>query len=119
MSPSVAELPAATVDHVQAVKENIKQQEIVLQTAEVADKVGSTRLQYSLPFANQRLPPAQGPSYPFYYPYFDVDEKFPVTQLFGMSRHRYMRSLVVHTLQTTSTPASAPIPRSPICSRPM
>ena len=44
MSPSVAELQAATVDHVQAVKENIKQQETVPQTAEVADKVGSTRL---------------------------------------------------------------------------
>ena len=44
MSPSVAELQAATVDHVQAVKENIKQQETVPQTAEVADKVGSMRL---------------------------------------------------------------------------
>ena len=44
MSPSVAELQAATVDHVQAVKENIKQQETAPQTAEVADKVGSTRL---------------------------------------------------------------------------
>lgn len=24
----------------------------------------------------------KGPSYPFYFPYFDVDEKFPVTQIF-------------------------------------
>lgn len=44
MSPSVAELQSATVDHVQAVKENIKQQETALQTAEVVDKVGPARL---------------------------------------------------------------------------
>ena len=25
----------------------------------------------------------KGPSYPFYYPYWDVDEKFPPTELFG------------------------------------
>jgi sulfonate dioxygenase len=25
----------------------------------------------------------QGPSYPFYFPYYDVNEKFPPTELFG------------------------------------
>lgn len=43
MSPSVAELQAATVDHVQAVKENIKEQEAA-KTAEVVDKVGGAYL---------------------------------------------------------------------------
>lgn len=25
----------------------------------------------------------KGPSYPYYYPYFDVNEKFPPTEIFG------------------------------------
>ncbi|KAJ3494510.1 hypothetical protein NLJ89_g10792 [Agrocybe chaxingu] len=60
MAPSVAQLESvtATVDPVQAIKENIKAQP----KAEATED--------------------KGPSYPFYYPYFDVNEKFAPLEIF-------------------------------------
>ncbi|KAF8181610.1 hypothetical protein BJ912DRAFT_882195 [Pholiota molesta] len=63
MAPSVAEIQSVTTDPIEAAKQNLKTQEAA-PAAEVADK---------------------GPSYPFYYPYFDPDEKFPPTELFEHS----------------------------------
>ncbi|KAF9471117.1 TauD-domain-containing protein [Pholiota conissans] len=60
MAPSVAEIKAVAVDPIEAAKQNVKTEAV----------------------AEDKL---QGPSYPFYYPYFDVNEKFPVTELFEHS----------------------------------
>ncbi|THH18240.1 hypothetical protein EW146_g2714 [Bondarzewia mesenterica] len=35
--------------------------------------------------SDERSAEDKGPSYPFYYPYFDVDEKFPPTEIFEIS----------------------------------
>jgi len=59
MAPSVSELSSVAVDTVTNGVENLKVN-LKAQKPEVDD----------------------GPSYPFYYPYFDVSEKFPPTQLF-------------------------------------
>ncbi|KAJ3487019.1 hypothetical protein NLI96_g3817 [Meripilus lineatus] len=63
MAPSVSILPTAAEEATNGVaKLNIKEQ--VKQEQQKQDK---------------------GPSYPFYFPYFDVNEKFPPTEIFGMS----------------------------------
>ncbi|KAF8961174.1 hypothetical protein BDZ97DRAFT_1829881 [Flammula alnicola] len=56
MAPSIAQIEQVASDPIQAAKQNIK---------EAAD----TKVD-------------KGPSYPFYYPYFDANEKFPPLELF-------------------------------------
>jgi hypothetical protein len=75
MSPSVAQLTPETVDPVKVAKENIKAQEVKSDNVSIAFTF--TSLCLLIPFY-------QGPSYPFYYPYFDVNEKFVPTEPFGM-----------------------------------
>ncbi|PPQ74234.1 hypothetical protein CVT24_001105 [Panaeolus cyanescens] len=66
MAPSVAEITSTTtevtVDPIQAAKAKIQD------TSKVEEK-----------------PVDKGPAYPFYFPYFDVNEKFPPTELFEHS----------------------------------
>lgn len=61
MAPSVAETVTTTVDQATngVAKLNLKQD------------------------SNKSSTEDKGPLYPYYYPYFDVDEKFPPTELFG------------------------------------
>ncbi|GJJ13793.1 hypothetical protein Clacol_008050 [Clathrus columnatus] len=49
----------------------------------------------------------KGPSYPFYYPYFDVNEKFPPTQLFGESSVSALIFRVIHTNSTEHVDAGS------------
>lgn len=72
MAPSVSELAQPVVVAVENTAASLKQ-------VNVADVRSETS------FLSQRSPPyiQKGPSYPFYYPYFDVEEKFPPTEIFG------------------------------------
>ena len=77
MAPSIAQLAPETPDAVEVAKENIKVQEV---------KVNNVRILFHLlffKFLDFVLVMAQGPSYPFYYPYFDVNEKYPPLKLFS------------------------------------
>ncbi|KAI0079060.1 TauD-domain-containing protein [Panus rudis PR-1116 ss-1] len=48
----------------------------------VTDQVTNGTAKLSLKETKQQEPVQKGPSYPFYYPYFDASEKFPPTELF-------------------------------------
>lgn len=71
MAPSIAQIVPETVE-----KPNIKAQEVK------SDKVCAafTFDRFFLSFFWW----CQGPSYPLYFPYFDVNEKYPPLKLFGM-----------------------------------
>ena len=75
MAPSVAQLAPEAVDPAGAAKQNIKVQEIKSDNVCIAFTF--------LPFCSI-LFWWQAPSYPFYLPCFDVNEKFVPLELFGM-----------------------------------
>ena len=76
MAPSVAQLAPETVDPIKVAKENIKAQEIKV------DNVCITF--HTLLYFSKIDCWCQGPLYPFYYPYFDLNEKQPPLKPFGM-----------------------------------
>ncbi|KIJ56157.1 hypothetical protein M422DRAFT_57653 [Sphaerobolus stellatus SS14] len=62
---------------------------------------------------------SSGPSYPFYYPYFDANEKFPPTELFGQRNtdpdsraDKAKASLLKNTTTTSLNPYSGTVPLS-------
>ncbi|PPQ96095.1 hypothetical protein CVT26_004727 [Gymnopilus dilepis] len=86
MAPSVAQLQEAVSDPIQAAKEALK-------TEPKAEE-------------NKTESSAKGPSYPFYFPYFDNDEKWPPLELFdhvdpGSRADKAKPHLLTPNVQTT------------------
>ena len=80
MAPSVAETVTQTLEEPTKgiAKLNLNTEE----TPKNREDVSTLVIAHLYHFLNDLQ---KGPSYPFYYPYFDVDEKFPPTEIFEFS----------------------------------